>query len=163
MIFASLNLFALDGPSTPSGSGRGNQLQCKYYDEGWEEHGYHNSCQECHKKHGDCEERCYSYTYTCKVTGRDKDGNIETFTALGANERRVGDEAIDRCYQAGSRNCYLDRCDESSRLESRHTCKDEARPNSGNNNRPEDRPNRPGDRERERERERNRDNNNRRR
>lgn len=127
--FASIS-FGMGSKLPPSGDGSG-RLQCAYYDTGsHEEHGYHSSRQECEKKHhGNCEERCFSYSTTCEYEGvrteyvRDQFGNSQrqevrqTYSVTDRDEYIARNEARRSCDYAYPRNdyCSLKSCSEDAR------------------------------------------------
>ncbi|HLE12030.1 MAG: hypothetical protein A2504_06025 [Bdellovibrionales bacterium RIFOXYD12_FULL_39_22] len=132
MLLISNLSFAISGPSTPSGDGDGRP-ECRTYDVGWEEHGYHYTCGECLAEHGKCVEKCFTYTYTCTASGearniyRDTNGNqseqvrILTFEAEGRSEMFARRTALDYCYHQAV-NCQITNCNESSHLDRQRSC-----------------------------------------
>lgn len=104
----------------------GQNVTCRSYDSGWEEHfGGHASCGECTKKHGHCYEECTAVHYTCTAEGERASGQssfTESFQASDASQWRAQDEALDRCYQSGDSNCHSENCNSENEVVSHHNC-----------------------------------------
>lgn len=81
---------------------------CAAYDHGFEEHsGGHGSCESCLDQHGGCNYICFSESYECTATGKDRDGREVTGRGYDSfSERSARQEAEDRCYDRGGRDCY---------------------------------------------------------
>lgn len=111
------------GGSTPSSGGSGRP-RCAAYDTGYEEHGYHNTCAECNAEHhGSCVQRCYDYDYTCTATGTNDKGEKETTESFDRREVYARDQALERCYGLGLKNCSVSSCTENSTQTSSQTCR----------------------------------------
>ncbi len=125
--------FAISGPATPSSGGDGRP-ECRTYDKGWEEHGYHDTCHECLAQHSECVEKCFTYTYTCKASGEvrerylDSNGNqiervrVLTFQAVEGRELFARRTALDYCYNQAV-NCEIISCSEDSSLDRVRSCR----------------------------------------
>lgn len=99
------------------------RVTCSATDNGWEEHwGGHGSCQECKAKHGSCTETCSTESFACRAEGSNSMGNTESFEAYGSDEMFTRNEALDRCYRMGNRNCRSVGCTTSSQVVSRRGC-----------------------------------------
>jgi hypothetical protein len=111
------------GPGPGPGFGFGGNVTCSATDNGWEEHwGGHGSCQECKARHGSCTERCSTTSYACKAQGTNYRGQTETFESYGSDEYFARNEALDRCYRMGARNCSSTGCSTSQQVVSTRSC-----------------------------------------
>jgi hypothetical protein len=108
------------------GPGWGNpqpNVTCTATDNGWEEHwGGHSSCQECKAKHGTCAQTCSTQSYNCRATGTNNLGRAETFESYATDEYQARNEALDRCYRMGARDCRSADCSTSTQIVSRGQC-----------------------------------------
>lgn len=112
------------GPGGPGGPGWSQpRVTCTATDNGWEEHwGGHSSCHECKAQHGNCTETCSQESFACRAEGINGLGNSESFEAYGSDEYFTRNEALDRCYRMGGRNCRSVGCTTSSQVVSRRGC-----------------------------------------
>ncbi len=105
------------------GSSDRGSYYCAAFDNGWEEHsGGHDTCGECKSAHGQCDERCYQKTYTCKAEGTDREGNksvSEGYSDFSESDAR--NQALNRCSYR-SNNCRIDSCSDSERQTSSRSC-----------------------------------------
>lgn len=118
------------GRPGPGGPGWGNpghgggRVTCTASDNGWEEHwGGHGSCGECVSKHGSCTERCSQESFACRAEGTNYNGTSESFESYGSDEYFARNEALDRCYRMGARNCRSVGCTTSSQVVSTRSCR----------------------------------------
>lgn len=115
-----------NNPGRP-GPGWGNpqpNVTCSATDNGWEEHwGGHGSCQECKARHGNCTETCSTQSFACRAEGTNHMGRPESFESYGSDEYFARNEALDRCYRMGARDCRSAGCTTSSQVISRNSCR----------------------------------------
>jgi hypothetical protein len=101
----------------------GGRVTCTATDNGWEEHwGGHGSCGECKARHGSCTERCSQESFACRAEGSNHLGRAESFEAYGSDEYFTRNEALDRCYRMGARNCRSVGCTTHSQVVSTRSC-----------------------------------------
>ena len=99
-------------------------ISCAATDAGFEEHwGGHRSCGECLAQHGRCIETCQTNSFVCHAEGLSRFGR-DTFEAYSdRSEAEARDEALDRCYDSGARNCRAIRCDSNRQIVSQNSCR----------------------------------------
>jgi|GEM_PF-1886800 len=112
------------GWNNPGRPGPGPRVTCSATDNGWEEHwGGHGSCQECKARHGSCTETCSTESFSCRAEGTNYSGRTESFESYGSDEYFARNEALDRCYRMGARDCRSAGCTTSSQVVSRNSCR----------------------------------------
>lgn len=136
-ILMSMTVFG-SGKTPPSSDGYGTP-RCAAYDAGGtEEHGDHFSCDECLRSHPNCEMKCFSYDYSCQVSGTidrserriDPRTGQETWvrvsqpfssTVRGRTRYEANDRAYYECRMAGAMNCNVS-CSENAYETQRRSC-----------------------------------------
>lgn len=131
ILFLSINALSISsfasGKNPPSSGGYGG-LRCAAYDAGKdEEHGPHSSCSSCLSKHGNCEERCFTYTFSCRSEGYriNYNGREELITSYGDgySEMDARHRAEEKCYYDRLSRCRVVSCNETAHEDSSRSCR----------------------------------------
>lgn len=116
-----------DRPGRPNRPGRPPgyaPVQCRYVDEGWEEHNFpHRSCGECLSYHGNCIEECYQEEFTCRAVGTDYRGQMQTVYVYSYDQWDAQSRAMEMCRYQGLYNCRVDSCDRQDQQVSQRSCR----------------------------------------
>lgn len=91
------------GPGRPGGPGG---YYCAAYDNGWEEHAPHYSCQECVQLHGSCYEECRLTEFACVARG-ERWGRPFEIEEYGYDEFETERRALWACERRGGSYCQI--------------------------------------------------------
>jgi hypothetical protein len=122
VVWVLLVVAAGAGWLTPA-EARHDDVECRAYADGGygRDRGY-RSCGECTDRHGSCVERCYQAGYACEAIGHSYYGHRQRFEGFATSRRRARQEALDRCYYGGGRDCRVTDCGEAQREISQRRC-----------------------------------------